>query len=928
MKTDRPLKRRRWIRRLAGLVLLAGVVLFLSPLLLRLSFVRGRVARRIGDAIGRPVHIANASAFWWSGITLEGITVDSPRGFEEPLATVRRLHVDLDLPALVGGRVHADVAVDSPWITFQEDAEGRSNADGLFPEEEDTRARRKAGDAGGRAEVSVAVHDGLLRARTTGGAPPQEIRDLDASVTVTAERGTEATLAAVAVGAGTAGGDAHVEAALRIPAGEEEEGPIRLHVPEIDLGRLAALARGALGVTGLEGRFRADVDARFSGRGRLSGNVHVGLDGLAARIPDVGPASVGSLAIEGDLSGDEGLLRVEARDLALGAGPVSPRGYREEKVSAGATVRREPSGVVSATLDRLDSRLVRVGTRPNEPPLRFRSGGGDAGFAGTLFLQIDGPALAEAFGGALGLEEARPPAGVLTVDAKVRTRDEAVALDLTMRGPDLGLGGTLHAETAGGDLRQARLVLDGDLARARSLLAPALSLAPGQSIAGRVHAEADVGPEAEGRRLDATLTAQDLAWTDAAGRLLVREPSIRVKKRVLATRSEDGRTTRYRIEAFRLDAAGVALEMTGTATGHERGVTAFEVTTDYDLDAQATLSGDASRLAPSIARFLGPEYADLVGTGAIEGTLLVRGPLSGRGARLLVEGHVAPGSWSAGGLSLDRPQLNVRRDDAAKPIAVEASGRVNDGDLSLTFDVRPGPQRLPWTLDLRAKGIDTSSVLLDHGTGRYLAHLFPTLLPADAKTRALSGRLDATVHLEAADIGGEPMAASLTGQGEVSMDDGTIGQSTLFRVTGSGGGLGRAGDLLAKAIPEIGRELDNLSRALTFTRVESRFRIARKIVWIEHGLLDGEKTRLAFKGTADFEERVNLQVLLMIKGKAAERLNKLLSSPALPLTVKGRLDDPRVTPGVDIEKVAKGALERLLPGGGDNPLDKLRDLIK
>ena len=130
-----PKKKRRWGRRLGILLVFLVVLVFASPHALAIPFVRDKIAEAASDALGRRVTIERTYAFWFKGIDVRGITVHSPDGFAEPLLTVDRVHVDLDLISLVRGTPDASVVIDAPRITFLQDAEGHSNLEGLLPEE-------------------------------------------------------------------------------------------------------------------------------------------------------------------------------------------------------------------------------------------------------------------------------------------------------------------------------------------------------------------------------------------------------------------------------------------------------------------------------------------------------------------------------------------------------------------------------------------------------------------------------------------------------------------------------------------------------------------------------------------------------------------------------------------------------------------------
>jgi hypothetical protein len=201
------------------------------------------------------------------------------------------------------------------------------------------------------------------------------------------------------------------------------------------------------------------------------------------------------------------------------------------------------------------------------------------------------------------------------------------------------------------------------------------------------------------------------------------------------------------------------------------------------------------------------------------------------------------------------------------------------------------------------------------------------LLPADRETPVLSGRLDADVNLAADDLADPVLERSLRGGGRIELREGAIGESSLFRAVGGGSGLGQVGGLLLQAVPSVGNVLSELSRSLAFRRVTSRFTVADRTVRIEEGLLESERARIAFSGTVDFDERLDLRVPVTIGGAAGDDLARVLPSRTIPLGVRGTLERPVPTPGLRVEDLAGSALENLLPREGRDAIDRLRGLL-
>ena len=953
-------KPRRWGRRLLLLALVLLLLVAFAPFLVGLPLVRDRIAALASEAVGRPVALQRLAASWTKGIDVDGIRVDSPAGFEEPLATVKHVHVDVDLAALLRGRLDAAVEVQSPWITFLRDEEGASNTDDLF-----VGGRREARDAestgpGPRPRLRLKVRDGLLRARGAKGGEPQEVRDLDADLGMDPDGRIEVRLEAVASRAAPGGEDAAISLDGVLPA--EGEGPLHVAIPELDLARIAELVECASGVCDLRGRVAVALQGKTAPGPVFSGELRADARELALRLPDGNAFAVQSLEIVGTLlpgaATSIGDVRVRARQVVLGPGPLSVHGYVEPEILVHLETERPTGGGVGPTIVRLKearSALLTVQPVAGRPPPTLTA---PSAVSGEAQAALDLAAVGGAFGALLRLEPTDRMAGVVRADVRVAMdgeRGEAHATlqstpitlpaswgsnlpatrlegqadaratdgEVTLSVPRLaGLGFDVNARATltrrGESLEasEAHVAWKADLQRSRPILLALLDLAPREQLAGAVASTVELRPDGTGLALRGQTTVSGFGWRDADGRVRIQGADVRVDHEAVVAR-EPG--TPHRLDAIRVSLPGLEGVLTGTLTPGEDAL---------DLDGRLSLRGDAGRLAPLVAGFLGEGYADLKGRGALEGVLALRG-LTGRGGeRLLANGHLGAGAWSTGGLEVTGARLEFERASAAVAQTVRFVAQVNGGTLKADAGFTPGPRETPWQAALDAKGIDTSTLLVSHGLGRFLTYLFPTIVPMDASTNVLSGKLDATLNLAAADIGGERLAPTLAGQGKILMAQGRIGDSTLFQVATRGGGLGKIGPLLAAAVPEIGRELEGLSRHLTFRSLESTFVVEREVLTIRHGMLEGDRVNIAFPGRVAFDQRMDLKVLVTLGGKAGERLGRILPSKTIPLTARGTLSAPVLTPELKASDLQGGALKGLIPGVGEgNPVEKLRDLF-
>lgn len=1083
-------RRRRWPRRLG---ILAGILLLLvilAPLAVALPFVRHTIEERATEALGRPVTIASTSAFWFKGIDLEGVTVAAPKEFDEPLATVERVHVDLGLFALLGGDLEAEVLLEAPRVALLQDADGHSTTDGLFgaeptsdtpatdpetsPPPATTETAEEADTAEREGRITVRIERGVIRAQTAPKAQVEEVRDLEVTALLDGPS-LEVLLTALAAGAAAEGGDATIRAdfALRPNA----PGHVRLEVPPLDLTRLAGVVEGLSGFAGLTGRLGLQADLVTDADGMPpTGRADVQATGLVVRTPDDVRLAVGRLEtfferaaepgakerlnlraenvevldergeaprrwreplvhvaltttsdgqgttrIEGgeirmgdavsvqvsepwtvehggahlaasgqtdvriDLSRLRDLLafipaleplhdgRISARVVArteggfdLSAGvrvanlriapsDLAPTGHTEPDVLAQVRVWREDGEgdmPLQIQLHKVKTSFLDVGPAADAEPLVVSVA--DAGITarGALSAALTLEPLGRALGGTLGLEPGDRLGGTLFLraDAALAPDDGTVALNLDGRDVALpsswaegvpptritgqiglqrtadnealalralkGFGLSIDARAAvsrhtDAGLQTADLTLTGDLDRARPLLAPFLGLEGRARLKGQLAGKSVLTGAADARRLAGNLTISDLAWQDADGRPLWNEERVELVHDIGLAAGGGALVHDLRLVSKALQATGRGSAPKGS------------------LDLALDLGGDAGILAGLLRGMLGEDYRDLEGQGAIDGTVRLEGPTADGGLGLRANGTVKLGDWSTGGLALTATTLTVARPASTDPQRLGFTSGLNGGRADVVLELRRSLAATAWSLDATTKDVDTSALLVNRGAGEYLAYLLPTLVPSDKSTPVLSGLLDAEVNLGAEDTEEPHLARTLKGSGWVRMAEGAIGESTLFEAVGGGKGLGDAGQVLARAVPEVGRTLESLSKSLTFTRLESVFSVANRVVTITRGVLEGGRTKLDFRGTVAFNETVDMLMDVTLGGKAGERLAKVMPSktPVLPLGISGRASDPRITPRIDLAGLAGGMLEGLIPGSGENPIDRLRGLL-
>ncbi|MFV1958922.1 MAG: AsmA-like C-terminal region-containing protein, partial [Planctomycetota bacterium] len=862
--------------------------------------------------------------------------------------------------------VEGSVVATSPWITFLEDEKGRRNTEGLFPERKKRRKMKKPGEGGLTGmRWTIAVHDGVLRARGPGEAVPQEVRALEAKAEVRPDGSLTATLQASARGAAPDGSDVTLDVSVALPAAGE--GPVKVTVPPIDLARIGRIVEGATGIRDLAGRIQMDVDATARPGPVLSGKLSGNASGVAFTLEDGTRVGVADLQVVADLlpgaATTMGDLLLRGKGLRIGPGSVSLGGYEERAFEFRVKAERstaDQNGPTTLRLTAARSTLLSIDPVAGLDPITVTLGGGSpTRIDGAARATLDLAALARALGGVLALAPTDRMGGRLTWEMRLALEGDTGRVDtrlggqrlvmpaswgeglppadvegkvnFVLAGPEVvvevpslrGFGfdlvgeASLRRDEAVGEtsLARAHVEATGDLARARAVLAPLLGLGRRAALTGAVHAVFDVVPRGGARDVKGRVTVRDVTWRDERGVRRVREPL--VEGRLDVRLAPPG--GRNQVRTIRLSLPGLTATLEGFVgrAGEEQ-----------DLDLALGLDGDAARLAPTLARILGKGYADLRGQGPVKGTLTLRGKTGRGGADLLPSGTIQPGAWSTGGLRLSATTLAISRTSTRAPLTLVLRSDVNRGKLAFRLNATPGPGAVPWQATIDLKGLDTSPLLVNQGLGSYLALLFPTIVPSDVQTTVLSGMLDADVSLAATDVSSPALSPSLTGSGRIVMKEGRIGESTLFRAAGGRGGLGKIEALLAAAVPEVGRELEGLSRTLTFRSLVSKFVVAREIITIRHGLLEGARVNVGFTGTVGFDERANLDVLVTLGGKAGKRLGRVLPSKTIPLKVRGPLSKPQVVPNLKAGDLQRGALEGLLGGGkGENPIDRLKGLL-
>ena len=1072
-------RKRRWLRRFVGLGILLLLFLFLAPLLIGLGPVRNKIASVASESLGQRVEIDGAGAFWGKGIDVEGITVHSPDGFDGPLATIRRVHVDVDVLALLGGKVVADVRVVEPHVTLRKDARGRGNQDPMI--EQLAQEEEPKPEPAPTPDVRLVVIGGRFETPATDDAPANVVDDVQLTLDLDPSGRKLLALEASLVDAAKGGGNALVKATADLDA--DTTGPISATVPALDLGRVAQLVENATGLQGLRGSVEATIDAQLQGDQTLAGAFDVRAEDIAARTAGAGSVSVrrltadtklrsvtgateatwtlriGDMRVEARSGGrtdrfrepailfegegryqhEDGLVRIAKATLDAGgtatanleaplrietdpavriqgkgaarvdlkrlgdlrslvpaleplAGGVlnvafdgrggegvdaditvgidnlrlhptdyAPGGYADRRIELAMNARRTPEEGTTLTMHRFTSAVAQASFRKDRGlSLRIDPKGAMAA-DGAFQMRIILPTLSTLVGGAMGLERGERIEGTVTLAGNGVGADERMRLDTTVqaanvvlprswdeRGTRMNLQAIVRAESSASAMTitvsevrgmglsgEGSVTLDpsGDAMRlaeasgrlglrlreARGWLAPILELESRERLDGQLSSSVRLVESDGARQLSATAQLANLSWERGPGTTPVREPRITMQAN-LQLAPEGGR---HRADELRLETSGLRLDASGSS---------YVAEPDTDVDATLRLGGDAARLAPLLSALLGEGYEDLQGRGGLSGEMTVRGSPADNGAGLLLNGDLGFGSWSTGGLVVSNAKLALKRPRTADPLTTSFTAGMNKGTARVDGSARLGGAMIPWRATAKLARVDTSTLLVGQGMGRYLAFALPALLPAGKNTPVLSGLLDADLEGSAPSIEDPGLSNGLQGKGRIHMSGGEIKQSTLFG--GGGGQLGKVISVLNVAVPEAGRALQELSRAVTFSSLDSRFRVANKVLLLDEAKLIGQSAHIDMKGRVDFEQRVALETNVAIQGGGGRALAKALPGGVIPLRVRGTLENPQVTPNVDLGKLAAGGLtgkvpgllddlkKKKLPGGIPNPFGR------
>lgn len=139
--------KRRWLKRLAFLAVGLVVLLVIGWLVVTSeAFFKGVVLPRVGKAMNASITAEGASLSPFSQVDLRGLKVTTTGS--TPLLAVNEVRARYHLTAMLGGTINVDeVLIDSPVVTVEVAADGKSNVDPLMQGSKEKTPAQSAGKA-------------------------------------------------------------------------------------------------------------------------------------------------------------------------------------------------------------------------------------------------------------------------------------------------------------------------------------------------------------------------------------------------------------------------------------------------------------------------------------------------------------------------------------------------------------------------------------------------------------------------------------------------------------------------------------------------------------------------------------------------------------------------------------------------------------
>jgi hypothetical protein len=291
-------RKHRLLRFFAFLFLFVGAIAIAAPYSINLPPVRNQIAASLSREFGTHVQIDELGFSWFSGVSLDGLRVSNPKGFDpaHPAFELRRFRGDIGLSQLIQGRFQVTGKVDGLHLFVDQDASGRTNLQALAPAPVDVRVRtatrigsgrvRSDSGFGSRLEalrLDLELTDGLLEIRRDG-----ELLESLTEVTCSAKKEYGVDLIKVDLGT-----------KLMRPAEPGQPGRLQIHA---DVDALTKAVDAQLATDGLDLAHYQPLVASFLPPGDLTALAGIVHGTLQVRV--VGQGQQQRILLGGDLDVD------------------------------------------------------------------------------------------------------------------------------------------------------------------------------------------------------------------------------------------------------------------------------------------------------------------------------------------------------------------------------------------------------------------------------------------------------------------------------------------------------------------------------------------------------------------------------------------------------------------------------------------------
>ena len=267
--------------------------MLLTPFVLSLGFLQSRVQTEVNANLRGNCEIEEVSFSWFSGLSVTGLRVANPPGFESerPAVAMKSLSADVSIGSLLFGTFLADAEIVGLEINIDQKADGTTNLQELLPAPEDqqpeapnepTPEQPKSKDSGGADGVgfNVKLRDCAVTIRREGEVL-ESLTDFACEARSTADSSDIHIDASGKLKAGDLAVKVHVE-----PSAETTDAQLITHGLKLENWRPIVDAFLPGQITKLTGKVDGDVTATIRGENKieLSGELTIGGPRIAGPI--------------------------------------------------------------------------------------------------------------------------------------------------------------------------------------------------------------------------------------------------------------------------------------------------------------------------------------------------------------------------------------------------------------------------------------------------------------------------------------------------------------------------------------------------------------------------------------------------------------------------------------------------------------------